>query len=74
MLIDALTYPLNACKDVHTFWGKLDSGADATMGLAASARPFFTAARFARTPQPTLVIVAGEESAADFARTLSAYF
>lgn len=73
MLIDALTYPLNACKDVHTFWGKLDSGADATMGLAASARPFFTAARFARTSQPTLVIVAGEESAADFARTLSAY-
>ncbi|WP_058986460.1 transcription-repair coupling factor [Hugonella massiliensis] len=73
MLIDALVYPLDRCEDVKAFWAKLDAGADATMGLASSARPFFTAARFARTPQPTLVVVAGEEAANDFARNVGAY-
>ena len=42
-------------------------------GVASSARPFMTAARFARTPQPTLAVVAGEEAAIDFARNVSAY-
>lgn len=73
MLIDSLVYPLAACEEIKTFWGKLDAHADATMGLAASARPFFTAARFARTPQPTFVVVAGEDAAADFARMVAAY-
>lgn len=73
MLIDALAYRLEKSPEIRGFWGKLDSGADATMGIAASARPFLTAARFARTPQPTLAIVATEDAAADFARNVSAY-
>ena len=73
MLIDALVHPLDRCEDVKAFWGKLDAGQDATMGLASSARPFFMAARFARTPQPTLVVVSGEEAANDFARNVGAY-
>lgn len=72
-LIDALTYPLAACEDMHVFWAKLDAGEDATLGIAASARPLMVAARFARTPQPTLVVVAGEEAANDFARSVAAY-
>ncbi|MBO4365716.1 MAG: transcription-repair coupling factor, partial [Eggerthellaceae bacterium] len=73
MLIDALAYQLERSSDICDFWGKLDSGADAAMGVASSARPFLTAARFARTPQPTLVVVATEEASADFARNVSAY-
>ncbi len=73
MLIDALLYPLNHCEEIQTFWGVLDSGNDAALGLASSARPFMVAARYARTPQPTLVVIAGEESAQDFARNVAAY-
>ena len=73
MLIDALVHPLSKCEDMQQFWGKLDSGEDGALGIASSARPFMVAARFARTPQPTLVIIAGEEAADDFARNLGAY-
>ncbi|ANE22609.1 transcription-repair coupling factor [Denitrobacterium detoxificans] len=73
MLIDALVHPLSRCEDMQQFWGKLDSGEDAALGIASSARPFMVASRFARTPQPTLVIIAGEEAADDFARNLGAY-
>ena len=37
------------------------------------ARPFLVAARFAARPQPTLVLVAGEEAAATFARNVASY-
>lgn len=73
MLIDALVHPLAESEEIGAFWGKLDSGQDAALGVAASARPFMAAARFARTPQPTLVVVAGEDTALDFARNVSAY-
>ncbi len=73
MLIDALTYPLSHCAEMQVFWGKLDAASDASLGVAASARPFLVAARFARVPQPTLVVVAGEDAATDFARNVGAY-
>ena len=73
MLIDSLTYALEKSGALEAFWGKLDAGEDAALGVAASARPFMVAARFARKPQPTLVVVAGEEAAANFARNVSAY-
>ena len=73
MLIDSLTYALEKSGALEAFWGKLDAGEDAALGVAASARPFMVAARFIRKPQPTLVVVAGEEAAANFARNVSAY-
>ena len=73
MLIDSLTYALEQSEALQVFWGKLDDGDDATLGVASSARPFMVAARFAHKPQPTLVVVAGEEAAATFARNVSAY-
>ena len=73
MLIDALTFTLEKSECLNTFWGKLDEGTDATLGVASSARPFLVAARFAHKPQTTLVVVAGEETAIAFARSLSAF-
>ena len=61
MLIDSLAFTLEKSGCLDTFWGKLDAGEDATLGVAASARPFLVAARFAASPQPTLVVVAGED-------------
>lgn len=73
MLIDALAQRLQAAECMQSFWGKADALEDASLGVAASARPFLVAARFARMPQPTLVVVPGEEAAAEFARTVAAY-
>lgn len=72
MLIDSLTFTLEKSGCMEAFWGKLDAGEDATLGIAASARPFMVAARFARNPQPTLVVVAGEDAAVSFARNVAA--
>lgn len=73
MLIDSLTFTLEKSGCLDGFWGKLDEGEDATLGIANSARPFLVAARFAHRPQTTLVVVAGEESATAFARSVAAY-
>ena len=73
MLIDLLSQTLERSGALENFWGKLDAGADATIGVASSARPFLVAARFAERPQPTLVVVPGEETAETFARMLGAY-
>ncbi len=73
MLIDSLVFALEKSGCLEAFWGKLDAGEDATLGIASSARPFMVAARFARNPQPTLVVVAGEEAAVAFARNVAAY-
>ncbi len=73
MLIDGLTQAIERSGCVEAFWGKLDEGADASLGVAASARPFLVAARFAHRPQPTLVVVAGEDAAVAFARSVAAY-
>ncbi|MCL2889574.1 MAG: transcription-repair coupling factor, partial [Eggerthellaceae bacterium] len=73
MLIDALTFTLRKTAALEPFWGKLDSGGDATLAVASSARPFLVAARFAHRPQPTLVVIAGEEAADNFARNLASY-
>lgn len=72
-LIDSLVYPLNECEELQPFWAKLDAGEDAVCGISQSARSFLVAARFARTPQPTLVVLASQDAAYDFARSLAAY-
>ena len=63
MLIDSLARTLQESGAMDGFWTKMDALEDASMGVASSARPFLVAARFARTPQPTLVVVPGEEAA-----------
>lgn len=73
MLIDSLTFTLEKSGCLDAFWGKLDAGEDGTLGVASSARPFLVAARFAHRPQPTLVVVAGEDAAVAFSRSLAAY-
>ena len=73
MLIDSLTFKLEESGSLDGFWGKLDAGEDGTLGVASSARPFLVAARFAHKPQTTLVVVAGEDAAVAFARSVAAY-
>lgn len=73
MLIDSLTFTLEKSGCLDAFWGKLDEGEDGTLGVASSARPFLVAARFAHRPQPTLVVVAGEDAAVAFSRSLASY-
>lgn len=73
MLIQNLAEIIHKSGCVDEFWGKLDEGIDATLGIVSSARPFFIASRFAAKPQPTLVVTAGDEAAHVFARTLASY-
>lgn len=73
MLIDSLAFVLERSGCLDRFWGNLDAGNDATLGVANSARPFLVAARFAHRPQPTLVVVAGEDASVTFARGIAAY-
>ncbi len=73
MLIDVLSETLDATGALRDFWGKMGGGRDAALGVASSARPFLVAARFARTPQTTLVVVPGEDAAYDFARNVAGY-
>lgn len=73
MLIDMLSASLAKSGALDDAWAKLDSGQDATVGVASSARPFLVAARFAVDPRATLVVTAGEEAADTFARTVGAF-
>ena len=73
MLIDMLSASLAKSGALDDAWAKLDSGQDATVGVASSARPFLVAARFAADPRATLVVAAGEEAADAFARTVGAF-
>lgn len=73
MLIDSLAFTLQKSGCLNTFWGKLDAGADAALGVASSARPFLVAARFSCSPQTTLAVVAGENAAIAFAQSVGAY-
>lgn len=73
MLIDMLSASLAKSDALEDAWAKLDSGQDATVGVASSARPFLVAARFAADPRATLVVTAGEEAADTFARTVGAF-
>ena len=73
MLIDMLSASLAKSGALDDAWAKLDSGQDATVGVASSARPFLVAARFAADPRATLVVAAGEEGADTFARTVGAF-
>ena len=73
MLIDSLRFALERSECLDGFWSNLDAGDDGTLGVANSARPFMVAARFSHKPQTTLAVVAGEDAAVSFARSLSAY-
>lgn len=73
MLIDMLSASLAKSGALNDAWAKLDSGQDATVGVASSARPFLVAARFSADPRATLVVAAGEEAADTFARTVGAF-
>lgn len=73
MLIDMLSASLAKSGALDDAWAKLDSGQDATVGVASSARPFLVAACFAADPRATLVVAAGEEAADTFARTVGAF-
>ena len=73
MLVDSLAFALERSGCLEAFWGALDKGRDAALGVANSARPFLVAACFAHRPQPTLAVVAGEDAAVVFARSLAAY-
>lgn len=73
MLIDSLTFRFERTQAIKNFWDKLDSGADAALGVASSARALMVAMQFCRAPQPTLVIVAGEDAARAFARQVATY-
>ena len=73
MLVDSLAFQIEKSGCLDAFWGKLDRGEDAALAVASSARPFMTAARFAHKPQPTLVVVAGEDAAVAFARNVAAF-
>lgn len=73
MLIHVLARVMEKSGALENFWGKTDKKEDASLGVASSARPFLVAAGFERKPQPTLVVIAGEEAADAFSRNLSAY-
>ena len=73
MLIDELIPLLVQSEDIARFWRKLDAGEDAMMGVAASARPLFIAARFSREPRATLAVCPGEDAAIALVRQLRAY-
>ena len=73
MLIDELSDIVSQSPEVKGLWERLDAGDDAQLGLAQSARCLLVAARFSRVPQPTLVVLAGEDAAVDYARRLAAY-
>lgn len=73
MLIDMLSASLAKSGALDDAWAKLDSGQDATVGVASSARPFLVAARFAADPRATLMVTAGEDAADTFARTVGAF-
>ncbi|VEH00612.1 Transcription-repair-coupling factor [Slackia heliotrinireducens] len=73
MLIDALSRVLVKSDALEEVWAKLGAGQDAALGVAASARPFITAAVYAANPRTMFVVVPGSEGAEAYARTLSAY-
>ena len=73
MLIDALAAALEESGALAEVYAKLDAGGDAALAIAASARPFAAAARFAARPQPMLVVVPGEDAVEGFVRSMAAY-
>lgn len=73
MLIDALSAAIEENGALAEVYAKLDAGQDAALAVAASARPFVVAARFAAKPQPMLVVLPGEDAVESFARSLAAY-
>lgn len=56
--------------DLDLFYQKMGDGSDATLAVASSMRPIFTAANSGKT---TLVVVAGEDNAKSFAAEIKGY-
>lgn len=73
VLIDALTAALKHSSALADVDAALDARGEATLAVSASARPFLVASRFCAHPCSTLVLIAGEESAQNFARNLRSY-
>ena len=73
MLIDSLATVIRASHALDDITARLDSGVDAALGVASSARAFVTAALFTLRPGCYLVAVPGEEAAEGFARSVAAY-
>ena len=73
MLIDLLQRKLFTAQPMEPVTAKLESGQDASLGIAASVRPFLVAAAFARKARPMLVIVSGNDAASRFARDVAAF-
>lgn len=73
MLIDSLAFAIEESGALDSVYEKLDGGHDAALAIAASARPFAIAARFATHPQPMLVVIPGEDAVDGFARSIASY-
>lgn len=73
MLIDSLAFAIEESGALDSVYEKLDGGHDAALAIAASARPFAIAARFAARPQPMLVVIPGEDAVDGFARSIASY-
>ena len=73
MLIDSLAFAIEESGALAPVYEKLDAGQDATLAIAASARPFAIAARFAAHPQSMLAVIPGEDAVDGFARSIAAY-
>ena len=73
MLIDALAAAIEESGALADVYAKLDAGEDAALAIAASARPFAVAARFAAKPQAMLVVLPGEDAVEGFVRSVAAY-
>ena len=73
MLINRVALKLLAAPDLAPVLHRLDSGHDATLGVAQSARPLLAASLWARDPRPCLMVVSGEEAADRTARALATW-
>ena len=72
-LIDHLSESLRSSTAYISMLEVLDEGRDFTLATPGVVRPLLAAATFKHRPRPTLLVVAGEQSAARFARQVAAY-
>jgi len=73
MLIDRVADQLLATPELGPLMAALDTGQDAGLSIAQSARQLMLAALWARNPRPCIYIVSGEEAADRAARALGAW-
>ena len=73
MFINRVSKQLLSAPELKPLRAELSAGADATLGIAQSARPLMLASLWAEDPRACLYIVAGEEAADRTARALAAW-